>query len=166
MEEAWLARHPDGDSVHMRQFPEVPAEWRDDELAAKWQKVRTVRRVVTGALEIARRSDKDDPDHIGSSLEAAPVVHVTDAQLAAALEGLDMAEICITSDLNLTTEPAPDGAFTSEDGVGVAVVQQKAQGQKCARSWRVLPEVGSDPDYPDISLRDADAMREIEAASA
>ncbi|MCJ8311259.1 MAG: class I tRNA ligase family protein, partial [Hyphomicrobiales bacterium] len=166
MEEAWLARHPDSDSVHMRQFPEIPAEWRDDAIAAKWQKVRTVRRVVTGALEIARRSDKDDPDHIGSSLEAAPIVHVTDSDLAAALEGLDMAEICITSDLTVSTDAAPHGAFTGEDNDGVAVVQQKAKGQKCARSWRVLPEVGSDPDYPDISLRDAAAMREIDAAGA
>jgi isoleucyl-tRNA synthetase len=165
MEEAWLARHPESGSVHLRQFPDVPAEWRDDALAAKWQKVRTVRRVVTGALEVVRRLEKDNPDHIGSSLEAAPVVHVTDPDLAAALDGLDMAEICITSDLTLVAVPAPADAFTGEDGVGVAVVHQKAQGQKCARSWRVLPEVGSDPDYPDISLRDADAMREIEAAA-
>ena len=163
MEEAWLARNPKGGSVHMRQFPDVPVEWRDDVLAAKWQKVRTVRRVVTGALEVVRRLDKHNPDHIGSSLEAAPVVHVTDSDLAAALEGLDMAEICITSDFTLSTSPASAGAFAGEEGAGVAVVHNKARGQKCARSWRVLPEVGSDPDYPDISLRDAAAMREIEA---
>ena len=138
-------------------------EWSNDELAAKWRKIRTVRRAVTGALEVARRLDKGDADHIGSSLEAAPIVHVTDAQLMSALDGLDMAEICITSDLTLTDQPSPDGAFMAEDVPGVAVVQQKAKGNKCARSWRVLPEVGSDPDYPDISLRDAEAMREIDA---
>ncbi|MEP1208195.1 MAG: isoleucine--tRNA ligase [Rhizobiaceae bacterium] len=162
MEEAWLQRYPDAGSVHLRQFPEIPGEWRDPELAAKWHKVRSVRRVVTGALEVVRRTEKDHPDHIGSSLEAAPIVHVTDTDLAAALKGLDMAEICITSDITLSHETAPANAFTTDDVQGVAVVHNRAKGHKCARSWRVLPEVGSDPDYPDISLRDAEAMREID----
>ena len=162
MEEAWRERHPDGKSVHLRQFPDIPAEWRDDELATKWQKVRSVRRVVTGALEIVRRLVKTDPKHIGSSLEAAPQVFVTNNDLLNAIEGLDLAEICITSDLTLSSTSAPADAFTLDEVDGVAVINQKAKGQKCARSWRVLPEVGTDPDYPDISLRDADAMREIE----
>ncbi|MGI9365393.1 MAG: isoleucine--tRNA ligase, partial [Rhizobiaceae bacterium] len=162
MEEAWLERHPESDSVHLRQFPDIPKEWRNDELAAKWHKVRTVRRVVTGALEVVRRLDKSDPDHIGSSLEAAPEVYIEDAHLMDVVQGLDMAEICITSDLTLIAKPAPAEAFTLDDVSGVGVVNSKAMGRKCARSWRVLPEVGSDPMYPDISLRDADAMREIE----
>lgn len=162
MEEAWLERNPDGGSVHLRQFPDIPQQWRDEALAAKWHKVRQVRRVVTGALEVVRRLEKTDADHIGSSLEAAPVVHVTDAALMGALQGLDLAEICITSDLTLSDTVGPEGAFTLEDVPGVAVINRKATGRKCARSWRVLPEVGSDSDYPDISLRDAAAMREIE----
>ena len=162
MEEAWLERHPDANSVHLRQFPDIPAQWRDDALAAKWRKVRTVRRVVTGALEVVRRLDKEDPDHIGSSLEASPVVHVTDPKLIEPLNGIDMAEVCITSDFTLNTGPAPQGAYKIDEVAHVAVVNRKAQGRKCARSWRVLPEVGSDPDYPDLSLRDAAAMREIE----
>ena len=78
MEEAWLDRRPDAQSVHLEQFPELPADWRDDALAEKWRKVRQVRRVVTGALEIERAKKV-----IGSSLEAAPVVHVTDPDLRA-----------------------------------------------------------------------------------
>jgi isoleucyl-tRNA synthetase len=165
MEEAWLERHPGTQSVHRRQFPDVPAAWRDDALAQKWQKVRTVRRVVTGALEVVRRLEKTDPHHIGSSLEATPLVHVTRQDLAEALTGLDMAEICITSDLTVSADAAPHGAFVLEDVDGVAVVNRRAEGTKCARSWRVLPEVGSDPDYPELSLRDAAAMREIDGAA-
>ncbi len=159
MEEAWTERHPDRGSVHLQQFPDVPAEWRDDVLTAKWQKIRRVRRVVTGALEIERREKR-----IGSSLEAAPVVHITDSELMSAIGGQDMAEICITSQIEITGDPAPADAFTLEEVSGVAVVNQMAEGTKCARSWKVLPEVGTDPDYPDITLRDADAMREIGAA--
>ncbi len=162
MEEAWLERHPDADSVHLRQFPDIPTEWEDDGLATKWSKIRKVRRVVTGALEVVRRLEKDDPNRIGSSLEAAPLVYVTDAELLKSLDNLDFAEICITSQIEVTSDAPSTDAFTMEDVSGVAVVNRIAQGQKCARSWRVLPEVGTDPDYPDISLRDAAAMREIE----
>jgi isoleucyl-tRNA synthetase len=158
-EEAWQSLHPSDDgSVHLRLFPEVPASWRDEALAEKWRKVRLVRRVVTGALEIERREKR-----IGASLEAAPIVHVTDAELRAALAGLDLAEICITSTATLLADEGPADAFRLDEVAGVAVVPALAEGRKCARSWRVLPEVGSDPDYPDLSLRDAAAMRERDA---
>src|SRR5262245_27981942 len=92
-EEAWLSRYPSPEgSVHLELFPELPAAWRDDALAEKWRKVRTVRRVVTGALEIERAHKR-----IGSSLEAAPVVYVSDPELFAALLDIDLAEIAITS---------------------------------------------------------------------
>src|SRR5690348_2487949 len=91
-EEAWLARYGGPEtSVHLEQFAEVPATWRDEALAEKWREVRQVRRVVTGALELAR-ADK----RIGSSLEAAPVIHIADPTLRAALAGVDMAEVAIT----------------------------------------------------------------------
>jgi isoleucyl-tRNA synthetase len=157
-EEAWLDRHPDAQSVHLEQFPTIPAEWKDEELAEKWRKVRQVRRVVTGALEIERAKKV-----IGSSLEAAPVVHVTDAELLAALDGVDLAEIAITSEIVVTTEPVPAGAFTLDDVKGVGVVPALATGTKCARSWRFTHDVGSDPEYPDVSARDAAALRELAA---
>ena len=66
MEEAWLNRHEGSeDSLHMQQFPQIPSkDWKDDALAAKWQKIRRIRRVVTGALEVERREKR-----IGSSMD-------------------------------------------------------------------------------------------------
>jgi len=160
MEECWLERHPgEGESVHLRQFPDIPADWIDDDLAAKWQLIRAVRRVVTGALEIERREKR-----IGSSLEAAPQVFVADARYIVALEGQDLAEIAITSAKRIKQNEGPSEAFRLEDVPGVSVVPALAAGQRCARSWKVLPEVGSDPDYPDVSPRDAQALRERAAA--
>ena len=156
MEEAWLERYPDATSVHLEQFRETPAEWRDEALAAKWRKVRQVRRVVTGALEIERAAKT-----IGSSLEAAPVVHITDAELRAAIADRDMAEICITSGLTVVDTPAPQGTFTLDEVKGVGVIFQRATGTKCARSWRYTDDVGSDPEFPDVSARDAAALREL-----
>ncbi|WP_316015952.1 isoleucine--tRNA ligase [Roseobacter sp. HKCCA0434] len=137
MEEVWLDVHPEG-CVHLEDFAEVPADWRDDALAAKWARVRAVRRVVTGALEVERTAKR-----IGASLEAAPVVHVADAELRTALEGLPLADLCITSDITVTGDAAPEGAFTLDDVPGVAVVPARADGEKCARCWKVLPDVGT-----------------------
>jgi len=138
MEEAWLERFPgDDSSVHLQDFPETPADWADDALAAKWDRVRKGRRVVTGALEVQRVAKV-----IGASLEAAPVVHVDEAT-AAALEGIDFAGICITSGLTVTTDPAPDDAFRLSDVPGVAVVFARAEGAKCERCWQILPDVGT-----------------------
>ncbi len=107
MEEAWLNRFPDDKgSVHLRQFPAIPAEWRDEALAEKWRKVRAVRRVVTGALEIERKERR-----IGSSLEAAPKVYIADRDLRDALQGIDLAEIAITSGVSLTDGAGPEGCL-------------------------------------------------------
>jgi isoleucyl-tRNA synthetase len=159
-EEAWLSRYPSEDgSVHMEAFAFAEAGWLDKALAAKWDKIRRVRRVVTGALEIERAAKR-----MGSSLEAAPIVHVTDPELNAALEGVDLAEVAITSAITVSSEEAPADAFRLPDVSGVAVVPARAEGKKCARSWRVTPEVGADPEFPDITPRDAKAMREWLAA--
>ncbi|MBK5197606.1 MAG: isoleucine--tRNA ligase [Methyloceanibacter sp.] len=160
MEEAWLNRFPDDKgSVHLRQFPDVPPAWRDEGLAEKWRKLRQVRRVVTGALEIERKEGR-----IGSSLEAAPKVYVGDQELRAALRGVDLAEIAITSGARLMPGEGPEGAFRLDEVPGVAVVFERAKGTKCARSWKILTEVGSDPEFPELSLRDAAAVRQFDAS--
>jgi isoleucyl-tRNA synthetase len=156
MEEAWLSRDPTAVSVHLEQFPAIPPEWKNEALAGKWKKVRAIRSVVTGALEIERKDKR-----IGSSLEAAPVVHVTDSVLRAALDGLDFSEICITSDIAVDGAEGPAEAFRLPEVPGVSVEPALAEGTKCARSWRITKDVGSDPQYPDVSARDAAALREL-----
>jgi isoleucyl-tRNA synthetase len=158
-EEAWLAHDPEAQSVHLETFPEVPIQWRDEALAARWAKVRRVRRVVTGALEIERAQKR-----LGASLEAAPVVHIADDALLAAVQGLDLAEVAITSGIEVVAGEGPADAFRLDDVKGVAVVPAKASGRKCARSWKITPEVGTDPDYPDVTPRDAAALREWDRA--
>ncbi|HYJ58807.1 MAG TPA: isoleucine--tRNA ligase [Methyloceanibacter sp.] len=162
MEEAWLNRFPgERDSVHLRQFPEMPIAWRDERLAEKWRKVRQVRRVVTGALEIERKEGR-----IGSSLEAAPKVYVADRELRAALSGVDLAEIAITSGARLLLGEGPGDAFRLDEVKGVAVMFERAKGTKCARSWKILEQVGADPEFPELSPRDAEAVRQFDAARA
>jgi isoleucyl-tRNA synthetase len=139
MEDVWLSRFAgDGESVHLQDVPRTPKDWLDEPLAAKWEGIRRVRRVVTAALEVQRR-DKV----IGASLEAAPVVHVEDAQTLKALKTVDFADICITSAISVTGDPAPAEAFRLPEVPGVGVVFETAQGDKCERCWKILPDVGS-----------------------
>ncbi len=158
-EEAWRARYADSVSVHLETFPDTPQSWRDDELATKWRTIRNVRRVVTGALELERAKKT-----IGSSLEAAPRVFIVDEALRALLNTTDFAEICITSDIAIVSGDGPADAFRLNDVQGVAVVVEKAEGTKCARSWKISPLVGSDPEFTTVTPRDADALRELKAA--
>ncbi len=158
MEEIWLERNPGSNSsVHLQLFPDVPTTWANAELDAKWAKIRTVRKVITGALEVERKGKT-----IGSSLEASPIVHIADTDLYVAIYGQDMAEISITSDIEIVQGEGPVEAFRLDDVPGVSAVFARAQGNRCARSWKVSPDVGSDEEYPDLSPRDAEAMRERE----
>jgi isoleucyl-tRNA synthetase len=159
-EEAWLARHGDGGSVHLTLFPEIPAAWRDEALAVKWERVRDLRRVATGALEIAR-ADK----RIGASLQADPILYITDPADRALLVGVDMAEIAITSDLEIIAAPPPAEAFTLPDVPGVGVIVNLASGEKCGRCWRVLDEVGENLDHPELCRRCADAVADFRDAA-
>jgi isoleucyl-tRNA synthetase len=158
-EEGWRLYKPDAEpSVHLTLFPEGLENFRDDALAAKWETIRNVRRVVTGALEVERAAKR-----IGSSLEASPLVYVSDKNIFATLFDIDLAEVCITSNAMVTNADAPADAFRLNEVPGVAVVVEKAVGTKCARSWKILPTVGEDPEYPDVSPRDAQALREWKA---
>ncbi len=119
-EEAWLARFPSEDgSVHLQQFPTVPATWSDPALATRWAELRTQRGTMTAALEAAR-ADK----MIGASLQAALVVPPAATDL---LDANGWAELAIVS----AVRP------------GAALEVERAEGEKCARCWRVLPEVGT-----------------------
>jgi isoleucyl-tRNA synthetase len=156
-EEAWLARPadvPDGkaESVHLRVYPKIPPQWLDAALGERWRTVRLVRRVVTGALELERAEKR-----MGSSLQAAPRVHVAPEHLKA-LEGLDLAEICITSGGELVEGKGPADGFSLPEVAGVAVEPLLAHGNKCARCWQVLEEVGKSANHPLICRRCEDAV--------
>ena len=151
-EEAWLARQgvTEG-SVHLLTYPTVPAAWHNAELAAKWATLRDLRRVVTGAMELARNDKK-----IGSSLEARP--HLYCAKAYDAVIDADFAALCICSNLDVTWDAtaAPAEAFALPEVPDAAVTIHLADGKKCERCWQVLPEVGKE--HGDLCCRCADAV--------
>ncbi len=162
-EEAWMTRNAGTDaekSIHLRTFPDIPADWRDDELAEKWKKIRTIRRVVTGALEVERAEKR-----IGSSLQSRPVVH-TPQENHSLFEGLDAAELFITSGADFSTEPAPVDAFTLEDVDNVSVVPTLSGTDKCPRCYQFPNDIGVDPEHPEICGRCAGAVRNYNPEAA
>ena len=161
MEEAWGTRFPGCGANALRVFPDTPRTWRDDAEADRWARVERVTRAVTGALEVERREKR-----LGAALEAAPRVHIADPALLSAFDGLDAAEVFRTSQATLIAGDGPPGAFRLDGVAAVAVEPLRARGRKCARSWRILPEVGMRADYPDLSPRDADAVEWWDAARA
>jgi isoleucyl-tRNA synthetase len=160
-DEAWLARYPEALSVHVETLPETPAAWRGDAAADAIAKLRRVRGAVTGALEVARREKT-----IGAALEAHPDVFVPDGKLRALIASVDFAELCITSGVAIIDGEGPPDAFRAADAAGVAVHVRRATGVKCARSWKYFDPATADPAFPDITARDAQAVREWEAARA
>lgn len=160
-EEAWLARTGDAEdnSIHLQEFPKIPADWRDETLAKRWSDIRRVRRVVTGALELERAEKR-----IGSSLQASPVVYVTAAQKDL-LETVDFAEVCITSDIKISTEEAPETVFKLDDVAEVSVTFEEAAGQRCERCWQVTEEVGTVADHPELCHRCSGVVKAHVAAA-
>jgi isoleucyl-tRNA synthetase len=138
--------------VHLVDFPETPAAWRNDALAERSEIVRAVRRVVTGALEEQRTAKV-----IGSSLEAGPTVYLSPELAAVITNAETFADLCITSQVKLETGDAPEGAFVNADVEGVAVIFAKAEGAKCGRCWKILPDVGSHS-HADVCGRCNDAL--------
>ncbi|MEO1642188.1 MAG: isoleucine--tRNA ligase [Pseudomonadota bacterium] len=144
------------DSVHLLQFPDTPADWRNEALAERWEKIFRVRRVVTGAIEVERREKR-----IRSSLEAAPQVFISDEELLKSFEGETAEDIFITSQATLILDDAPDAAIRLPEEPEVAVIPGEASGIKCARSWKYFDPATADPEFPDVTPRDAAAIREI-----
>ena len=142
-EEAWTARFGEQVSVHLQDFPDVPPRWRDEALAAKWQAVRARRAAVTAALEEMRRAGT-----IGAALQARAALRFAPEE-DRLLSDDEWAEVLLVSAVAVgTAAPGEPG------GVEVAV----AEGQKCARCWRVLPEVGTVAHHPALCRRCADAV--------
>ncbi len=149
-EEAWNQRpagiFEDSDSIHLRQFPSTPTAWNNADLAEKWIKIREVREAILSALE-PHRADKT----IGSSLEAAPDLYISDAMYQFPVQDLnetEMADICITSSINFRFgEDDPSENYFSPEGKAIYVVFKEAEGEKCERCWKVLPEVSNHADH-------------------
>jgi isoleucyl-tRNA synthetase len=141
-EEAWLTRFGgEEESVHLHDFPAVPSGWRDEALASKWARVREIRRHVTTRLEFYRRAGE-----IGSSTEVTCKLLVSEADMAL-LTDEEWAEVFIVAGAEVRFDPTyPADQLPN-------LISAFKLGDKCARCWRVLPEVGKSAAHPALCFR-------------
>ena len=157
-EEAWLSRYPSREgSVHIETFSSIPFAWNAPALAKKYEGVRNIRKVMTGALEVARASKE-----IGSSLQANVKVFLDSSQKSFIKE-VDLAELSITSGAEIIEGHPPSEAFTLEDVPGVSVSVILASGEKCGRCWKILPEVGTIEAFPGLCHRCSNVVERLDA---
>ncbi|MCM2343675.1 MAG: isoleucine--tRNA ligase [Alphaproteobacteria bacterium] len=168
-EEAWSHR-PQGiledvDSVHLRTFPEIPANWKNPALAAKWETIRNVRSEVMASIE-PHRAQKT----IGSSLEASLSITIYSKDILVDLSEIDLTEVCIVSNIGIIDETHKDlsGTISTQPSIqsqteeqfkGLKIDFKKSEGCKCERCWKILPEVGQDKEHKGLCARCADAVR-------
>ncbi len=115
------------DSIHLQSFPNPSPDWKDDSVYGKVERILSIRERVNEKLESLRK-DKV----IGKSLEAKVDISVPegseDEKILREFES-KLPEIFIVSSVSLKS----GSEFSVEAG--------KAEGRRCSRCWRVLPEV-------------------------
>jgi isoleucyl-tRNA synthetase len=133
------------ESVHLAPFPTPNPEWRDELLAARWERIIRVRADVSKALELARAAKT-----IGHSLDAAVTIAAPE-ELLGFLRGYQwqLQSIFIVSKVELTNSLEGD-CWDSESTAGLKVRVDAAPGEKCERCWCYSEELGTDAGHPTI----------------
>tara|TARA_B100001540_G_scaffold151194_1_gene133969 strand:+ start:14 stop:1384 length:1371 start_codon:yes stop_codon:yes gene_type:complete len=112
-------------SIHEENFPEIPGNWKNEDLFQKWEKLLNIRQQVNVAIE-EKRSSKI----IGSSLEADVEITLSKNEFDI-LNKIDAKELFITSNVTQNISKEKD----------ISIIVKKAKGTKCSRCWKIVPEV-------------------------
>jgi isoleucyl-tRNA synthetase len=134
------------DSIHLQGWPVIDSGLYDDDVAADIGQILEFRNRVNEKLEGLRQQKT-----IGSSLDARVIIRGTASdELFTLLQRYQprLAELFIVSEVSLET--ADDGELTLD--------AEHAQGVRCPRSWRWVPELVSAGEYGEVSPRDRDAL--------
>jgi isoleucyl-tRNA synthetase len=144
-EEVWQRLPgPREESVHLAEFPEDTAAWRQPDLEARWRRLLDVRATVNVALEAARQRKE-----IGNALSA----HVT---VAASGDTADLLERH-AADLPMFFITSTAALRRKADGP-VDVEVARAAGDKCPRCWRFVADLGGSGDLAGLCERCADVV--------
>ena len=113
----------DVNSIHLKNFDEIPNHWKNEELNIKWEKIKKIRDEANISIE-SQRVNKI----IGSSLESNIIIKIKDKLFDIAKKE-DFSEICITSSATIVQDNTIDN--------NIQVVAEKAQGNKCPVCWKI-----------------------------
>jgi len=158
-DEIWLSMPhcSDSDARHVvyNEMPklvsELTGEAVSEEFVAAWDKIHDIRDVVKKALETARAEKK-----IGASLDAKVTLFCT-GELYDFLKSVEneLSTVFIVSQTEIVNG---EGGTHTDEALGLSVLVEKAEGEKCMRCWAYSSTVGSDPDHPELCARCAKAL--------
>jgi isoleucyl-tRNA synthetase len=158
-DEIWEYMNDEGraSSVHADLFIPVKEEYKDPELADRWDNIIKVRREVTKALEVARRDKM-----IGHSLDASVTLGLPDKLLDKLNSYKDqLRSLFIVSSVRMVPAKKVEGGLESEEISGLRVKVAPSDDSKCERCWVHDPTVGHDHQYTTICRRCLDALTEM-----
>jgi isoleucyl-tRNA synthetase len=148
-----------GPSVHADVFIPVRKEFRDPDLAARWETILAVRKEITKALEMARRDKR-----IGHPLDAAVTLGLSPERLKALGDQTELLRtLAIVSSLEIVGADSVSDGISSETLDGVRIKVDPSTSPKCERCWVRDRTVGQDQDRPTLCTRCLAALTEMEA---
>jgi isoleucyl-tRNA synthetase len=155
-DEAWefIQHKPKDDahaeSVHLALFPTVTRPAPDESQEQEWRLVMELRDQALLQLDKLKKEAG-----LNKAIDAEVIYSVDDADLLRRLElyGTDLADLVGAGFHSFAEKDTPGPAVT------VKVVDRRETYATCARSWKRRPDVGADPEFPDLCLRDAIAVK-------
>ena len=136
------------ESVHLALLPTPSGQRVTAEQREQWKLLMELRDQGTLQLDALKKQAG-----MNKALDAEVVYQIRDASLRAALEqyGADLEDLVAA------------GFHSFDEGYAgppaVKLIDRRDTYKACARSWKRRPDVGSDPEFPDLCQRDAAAMR-------
>jgi isoleucyl-tRNA synthetase len=142
-------------SVHLALFPDVAevVPGSISGLEADWQQLTDIRQLVMVELEALRLAKS-----IGKSLDAGVRVIATEGSPEARV--LKQYESALAEFFNVSQATVQVIGATQQESA-VLIEAQVADGSKCERCWRVVPDVGADDRWPVVCMRCAEALDAI-----
>jgi len=145
------------ESVHMVTFMPVREEYRDAELAARWEEIISVRKEVTRVLEQARKNKE-----IGHSLDATVKLGLSKELMAKLAPYADeLRSIFIVSSVELISMDDMEGGQLSEAIPGLKILVSASTAPKCERCWVHDNTIGQSEEHPTLCKRCVDALGQI-----
>ena len=159
-EEIWQympGREENEASIHLLSLPDVKEEWRDDDLAERWEQLIAVRGEVTKALEKARAEKR-----IGHPLDAAVTIASSGDLYRKLIQfSEDLRSVFIVSSATLVKGEKPADAYESSEIENLSILVESATDDKCERCWIHEPTVGQSADHPGICGRCLGVLEEL-----
>ena len=137
-----------GESVFLSDWPKFPAEWSNEALLSRWQRILSIREMITAEIEKLRAAGT-----VGSSLEAAITIKAAKDEDIRFLESVAWPQVAIVSEATVVKDLSTEG---------IRIEAAHTSGKKCPRCWQYRKDIGVSQKHPDVCGRCAEVLEKQE----